>query len=221
MINDFDNVGVLFDLDGVIVNTEPAYTRFWEDIEKVYPTGVPDFTNIIKGNTLSKILSTYFPDERKQSAIIAYLHDFEQKMPMALFPGAIEFVSSLNACGIPCCIVTSSDNRKMSQLYLQHPDFRSHFQAVVTGDMVVHSKPHPECFLRAAALISRRPADCFVFEDSPHGISAGIASGARVIALATMLSRDRLSSMADFVIDGFQNFSVDNMLSVNRVACRP
>lgn len=64
--------GVLFDLDGVLIDSESIYTEFWEDVDKVFPTNVPDFAHIIKGSTLPKILGTYFPMQKYPAANTGY-----------------------------------------------------------------------------------------------------------------------------------------------------
>ena len=105
--------------------------------------------------------------------------------------------------------MTSSDRRKMEALYRQHPNFTSHFQAIVTGDMVSHAKPAPECFLLGASLIGVDIHDCVVFEDSLKGLEAGRASGAHVVGLATTLSRTVIKDKADEVIDNFIGYNLN------------
>ena len=100
--------GVLFDLDGVLIDSETLYTEFWSNAEKKYPTGVEDFAYVIKGNNLAKILSTYFPDKEVQADLLRMIDEFERNMQYPIFPGAMELVYSLIQQNIPCAIVTSS-----------------------------------------------------------------------------------------------------------------
>lgn len=206
--------GVLFDLDGVLIDSETLYTEFWSNAEKKYPTGVDDFAYIIKGNNLAKILSTYFPDKEVQADLLRMIDEFERNMQYHIFPGAMELVNSLNQQNIPCAIVTSSDISKMDKLAMQHPDFLNHFNAMVTGNMVSKSKPDPECFLRGAEMIGVDIKDCVVCEDSPSGILAGLNSGAKVIAIATTLRRKDINKDAHKIVDSIADISVDDILSL-------
>ena len=206
--------GVLFELDGVLIDSETLYTEFWSNAEKKYPTGVEDFAYVIKGNNLAKILSTYFPDKEVQADLLRMIDEFERNMQYHIFPGAMELVNSLNQQNIPCAIVTSSDISKMDKLAMQHPDFLNHFNAMVTGNMVSKSKPDPECFLRGAEMIGVDIKDCVVCEDSPSGILAGLNSGAKVIAIATTLRRKDINKDAPKIVDSIADISVDDILSL-------
>ena len=192
--------GALFDLDGVLLDSEGTYSEFWATVDRRFPTGVPDFTNVIKGSNLQEILEGYFAAEVRQQ-VTDILMGFQREMRYEFFAGALDYVRHLNAAGGPCCVVTSSDNDKMASLYVQHPHFKSLFKSVVTGDMVTRAKPDPECFVLGAKLIGVDPSDCWVFEDSLKGLQAGRAAGACVVGLATTLSRAVIAPWCDRVVD--------------------
>lgn len=208
-------VGVLFDLDGVLIDSEDLYTEFWEGIEHIYPTNIPDFAHIIKGNALFKILNTYYPRHLHQD-IINRVHSFELNMVYPIYDGVIDFLEELKSRNLPCAIVTSSDNVKMETLYRQYPFFKAYFSAIITGSDVTKSKPDPQGYLLAAKAIGCNPCDCYVFEDSLQGLDAGMASGATVIALTTSNSIDMVKEKAHEVIENLAGYTVDKMLSVNR-----
>lgn len=193
----------LFDLDGVLIDTEELYTGIWTDIERAHPTGIDNFAVKIKGSTLNRILSTYFPDPTEQADIIAMLKEREEAMPYRLFDGVTDFLAGLRSQGIPAAIVTSSNAPKMERLFGLIPGFRDMFAAVITDSDVSRSKPDPECYLTAAARFDADIADCIVFEDSFSGLQAGRAAGAHVVALATTNSRESLEGKADLIIDSF------------------
>ena len=203
--------GVLFDLDGVLLDSEGQYSIFWEQMEKEYPTGVPDFANYIKGFHLTRILG-YFPDEDVRQQVLDKLTVFERNMKFEFFPGALDFVRHLRQAGIPLAIVTSSDRKKMEELYRQHPEFPTLFDKIITGDMVSKAKPDPECFLVAAKQIGVAIEDCIVFEDSRNGLIAGRESGARVIGIATTLKREVIAPLCDLLADAVSELTVEQVL---------
>lgn len=206
--------GALFDLDGVLIDSERLYTRFWIDIEKIYPTGIADFPLVIKGNTLFKILDTYFPDPEVQADITRRVHEFEHEIRYPVYDGVREFLSDLRSRSFMTAVVTSSDNDKMEGLWSQVPDLREYFDTVITGSDVTRSKPDPQGYLLAARRLGCDPRDCYVFEDSFQGLEAGMAAGATVIALATTNPRESLKGKAHEIIDGFTGFTVDRLLTV-------
>ncbi len=207
----------LFDLDGVLVDTEPVYTRIWSEIDSTFPTGTENFALRIKGTTLPDILANYFPDKSVQKGVCEMLARSEENMEYPLFDGVRSFLRDLKAADIPAAIVTSSGNDKMEHLFASVPDFRCYFVDVITSSRVSRSKPDPEGYILGARSLGVNPADCFVFEDSFNGLRAGRASGATVIALATSNPRQSLVGLADAVIDGFAGFSVSDMLAVNKL----
>ena len=208
--------GVLFDLDGVVVDSESIYTQFWSDIDTLYPTGVENFAIAIKGNTLQRILADYFPDNDVKQDILERIKDFEINMRYKPFAEAIRFINELKRNQFRIAIVTSSSQKKMDNLYAQNPGFREMFDAVVTGDMVSHSKPDPEPYLLGAKAIGVAPESCYVFEDSISGIESGIRAGATVIGLATTLPYDKIDGKAHLTINDFTGFHVGDMLSVEK-----
>lgn len=208
--------GVLFDLDGVVVDSESIYTQFWSDIDKLYPTGVENFAIAIKGNTLQRVLADYFPDNDVKQDILERIKDFEINMRYKPFAEAIRFINELKRNQFRIAIVTSSSQKKMDNLYAQNPGFREMFDAVVTGDMVSHSKPDPEPYLLGAKAIGVAPESCYVFEDSISGIESGIRAGATVIGLATTLPYDKIEGKAHLTINDFTGFHVGDMLSVEK-----
>ncbi len=209
---DMKRFGALFDLDGVLVDSESLYTRFWSEMEERFPTGDPNYAINIKGMTLTKILGNYPEDQRQ--AVVKAIHDFEETMVYPVMPGVYDFLAMLRKSGASTAIVTSSDSVKMSYLFDQHPDFRELFDVIIDGSMVKKSKPDPEGYLTAAAALGFDAADCIVFEDSIQGLEAGRASGARVVGLATTFPRQRIKPLADIVIDSFEGLQISDIIDL-------
>lgn len=204
---------ILFDLDGVIIDTEGAYTLFWDSIEKIYPTGISDFAHAIKGTNLNKILSNY-DSEDVRNDIVNRLDLFEADMDFPVYDAITDFLDSLSDVGIRRALVTSSADSKMAQVYQKLPWLRSRFDVIVTGSMVTHSKPDPEGYLTAARLLGEDPSRCVVAEDSIQGLQAGRAAGAKVIGLTTTNSRKAVEPLADEVLDSWTGYSVERLLAL-------
>ncbi|MDD6777673.1 MAG: HAD family phosphatase [Bacteroidales bacterium] len=205
--------GALFDLDGVVIDTEGVYSRFWVDIEQKYPTGIPNFAVKIKGTNLASIMSHY-TDPVAHEAVLKALAEFEHTMTYEIFPEAERFIRELRAAGVPCAMVTSSGEMKLQRLFAQHPHLRGYFDAIVSGEMVQHSKPHPECFEKGARMIGCSPERCVVFEDSLLGVESGKAAGAKVVALPTTFPEAIKNTEADKIIDSFADFSLSDFLKL-------
>lgn len=194
----------LFDLDGVIFDTEPQYTVFWRQVGRRFHPEIPDFEYQIKGQTLAQIYERYFHGQpERQAEITKMLDDYEMSMDYRYVPGAREYIERLQKRGIKTAVVTSSNLPKMNNVYRHHPDFTQLFDKVFTSEDLTESKPSPHCYLKAAAYFNLDPKECVVFEDSYNGLKAGTAAGARVIALATTNPLEKLKEYTSEIINDF------------------
>ncbi|MBR5299384.1 MAG: HAD family phosphatase [Bacteroidales bacterium] len=198
---------VLFDLDGVIMDTESQYSIFWNRAGKEL-LGLDDFGTIIKGQTLTHILKHFEGASKSKDEIIAELYEYERNMSYDYIPGADEFMKSLKGKGIPMAIVTSSNDAKMENVRRVRPELWELAEAVLTSEHFSKSKPDPECFIKGMEVLGGRPEDTYVFEDSIHGINAGRSAGAKVIGLATTNPREAIVDLCDKVIDDFKGFEL-------------
>ena len=205
-VNISDFSAVLFDLDGVIVDTEGQYSLFWKQIGEEYMPGMPDFALAIKGRTLTQIYDTYFPDAADRAAITERLNAFERQMDFPYIAGAREFLEALQAQGVPTAIATSSNCDKMACLYARHPEIKNLVTTVLTAEDARRSKPAPDCYLDAAERLGADISNCIVFEDSPNGLAAGRASGAFVIGVSTSLAAAEIEPLCDMYIEDFKIF---------------
>lgn len=203
--------GVLFDLDGVILDTEGIYTRFWDAVEERYPTHIPNFSSVIKGSNLYEILHDYYADEHTRQLVTNMLNEFQVGMKYEYFPGVESFIQELNAANIPLCVVTSSDNAKIAAVCAQHPGFKEQFDAIVTGESVSRAKPDPECFLLGAKLINCEPSQCLIFEDSIKGLKAARAAGGCVVGVSTTNPKEVVAEYSHIVIETFKTLSLSKL----------
>lgn len=208
-------IAALFDFDGVVVDTEPQYSLFWDEKGEKYHPEIPEFGHHIKGQTLTQIYSQYFlHPEGLQSEITRELLDFEIRMSFEFIPGVVDFMKELRRKGVKIAIVTSSNDQKMANAHRALPELKSMVDAIITADKVTHSKPHPECFLLGAETLQMPIDRCIVFEDSFHGLESGNRAGMKVIGLATTNPASSIADKASLVIPDFVDFTYEKMVTV-------
>ena len=201
----------LFDLDGVVFDTEPLYTLFWRNLDKRLRPNIDNFEHIIKGQTLVQIYDKYFAgEEKKQEEITAFVNEYEQNMSFNYITGFEDFVKDVRSKGIKTAVVTSSNLEKMQNVYNKHPEFKGYFDEILTSEDFEESKPSPDCYLKAAARFGVSPKECIVFEDSFNGLRSGFASGARVIGLATTNSVAEIEPYTKEVISNYDGFTLSD-----------
>jgi len=201
---------VLFDLDGVLIDTEGIYSEFWGGMGRKYSVPFADFAQRIKGTTLAQILGGYFPPECHDE-IMRELKDFEANMHYVVFDGAVSLLDHLKANGIGTAVVTSSSLMKLGRLWSQHPELKERFDVIISDSDVQRSKPDPQGYLLAAERLGCDPQNCYVVEDSYNGLLAGRRSGAKVIALATTNPAESLADRADYVYPSIADIDIFNL----------
>ena len=215
-MNTTKTIAALFDFDGVIMDTETQYTVFWDEQGRKY-LNEEDFGRRIKGQTLTQIYEKYFsalPEARQK--ITADLNVFEKQMSYEYIPGVEAFIAELRHHGVKIAVVTSSNEEKMQNVYNAHSEFPAMVDRILTGEMFARSKPAPDCFLLGMEVFGATPENTYVFEDSFHGLQAGMTSGATVIGLATTNSRKAITGKAHYIMDDFTGMSYEKLLSLTR-----
>ena len=210
------NIAVLFDFDGVVVDTETQYSIFWHKMGVDY-LGMEDLESRVKGQTLVYIYNTFFPGMiKEQEEITAGLDRFEQEMTFEFIPGVESFIADLRRNGVKMAVVTSSNDKKMEAVYRAKPEIKTMFDHILTAEMFTASKPAPDCFLLGMKVFGTTPETTYVFEDSFNGLKAGMASGATVIGLATTNSREEIVPLCHYVLDDFQGFTYDKLTELHK-----
>ena len=215
-MNTTKTIAALFDFDGVIMDTETQYTVFWNEQGLKY-LNEEDFGRRIKGQTLAQIYEKYFSTlPEAQQEITAKLNVFEKQMSYEYIPGVEAFIADLRRHDVKIAVVTSSNEEKMQNVYNAHPEFKGMVDRILTGEMFARSKPAPDCFLLGMEIFESTPESTYVFEDSFHGLQAGMTSGATVIGLATTNSREAITGKAHYITDDFTGMTYDKLLTLNR-----
>jgi pseudouridine-5'-monophosphatase len=206
---------VIYDLDGVLLETEHFYTEVTQEIVAVYGKR---FDWSIKSNMIGRPSrdSAHYLIETLELPISAddYLRLREkalrERFPLAQEkPGAEAFVRAMHALGVSQAVATSSEKSLCDLKTSRHRDWFSLFAAKITGDdpRVVRGKPAPDIFLIAAAELGTDPGDCVVFEDAPAGVAAARAAGAQVVAVPDPAMDRAKFDDADLVITDFNEIA--------------
>ena len=203
----------LFDLDGVVFDTEPQYTEFWGSQCRLYHPERPGLEQEIKGSTLTQIYDRWFSGdlESEQPVITRRLDAFEAQMRYEYIAGFEQLIADLHAHGVKTAVVTSSNQPKMESVYRAQPQFKQLFDAILTSEDFEHSKPHPDCYLKAAARFNVEPSECIVFEDSFNGLKSGRAAGMKVVGLATTTPADSIAPLSDIQITDYQHTTYQSL----------
>lgn len=201
----------LFDLDGTLFDTEGQYSVFWGEIGRQYHPEIPHFEDIIKGTTLKQIFERYFPSPDIQKEILPRLIEFEAGMKYEFFPGVRDFIRDIRNNGVRCAVVTSSDSKKMSNVYRAMPDFQELFDKVLTAENFEYSKPHPDPYLKGAAAFGADIAECVVFEDAYTGLESGMSSGIFTIGVAICHTEEEIKNRCHHVITGFEGLTYNDI----------
>ena len=205
----------LFDLDGVVFDTEPQYTVFWGSQCRLYHPEHPGLEHEIKGSTLTQIYDRWFsgPLASEQPIITERFNAFEAQMTYEFIAGFEVLIADLHANGVMTAVVTSSNVPKMESVYHAQPSFKKLFNAILTSEDFEYSKPHPDCYLKAAARFGASPAECVVFEDSFNGLKSGRAAGMKVVGLATTNTVESIRPLSDIQIADYQGVSYQSLVS--------
>lgn len=201
----------IFDLDGVLVDTAHYHFLAWKRLAKEFDYELTEEINEqLKGVSRMKSLEIVLKhanisleEQRKQSLadrkngwFTGYVNNMK---PEELYPGVKELFSMLKKDSIRIALASSSKN---AQTIIEILGIQHEFEAVVDGNMIVHSKPDPEIFLLAAQKLGLRPADCLVFEDAEAGVEAAIAAGMKCVGVGSPAQLNKanrvVKSIADF-----------------------
>jgi HAD superfamily hydrolase (TIGR01509 family) len=180
---------VIFDMDGVIVDSEPRHEAAFLEVVRAIGYGerlnlhFDDFVGRSDHELWQAFIKTHQPPyslqellELKRQRVIEII-----RREQPLFEGLTALVEKIASCY--CLGVASGSERLVVEEVLALQGLRKFFRATVTASDVKHGKPAPDIFLRTAELLEVRPQSCWVIEDSKPGIAAGLAAGMRVIAI--------------------------------------
>ena len=192
--------GVIFDMDGVLLDSEPCICKaacmmFAEQGLTVKPEDFIPFVGAGENRYIGGVAEKYnFPVdiiEVKRRTYEIYLEIIKGQLDP--LPGVHEFLGACRKAGKKMALATSADYVKAEGNLREIGLPMSSFDAVITGDDVVHKKPHPEIFVTSAQKLGLDPRTCLVVEDAVNGVAAAKATGSRCLALTTSFTREKLA----------------------------
>jgi HAD superfamily hydrolase (TIGR01509 family) len=180
--------GIIFDMDGVLIDSEPSHARAWILLLKKYNKDY-SFDWYKKWIGISDALMSETIVRENELGIAAELlsnqkwglfYELLEESPIRLYPNVFQELCGLQ--GFKTGLATSSP-RKLATLVLTSNGLTELFDTVVTGDDVLELKPHPEIYLQSAMLLKLEPAECIAIEDTSYGIEAAKKAGMYVVAV--------------------------------------
>jgi beta-phosphoglucomutase len=202
---------VLFDMDGVVIDSEPVHERtlrvaserLGHKMTQTELSQLKGMNQEASADRLKSLASTINVDSAEIIQIRAQVFN-ELMDEVRLMPHVLKFIEHLRDSEILVALTTSSGGPGLMKIFDRFNLYR-YFDVVVTGDHVTHSKPHPEPYLVTTELLGIRPDNCLVVEDSVNGIISATAAGCSAIGLTTSFPKQKLiGAGAIFSIDTFE-----------------
>jgi sugar-phosphatase len=195
--------GLLFDMDGVLVDSTPAVARVWGRWAAKYGFDPNSTVKRAHGRpslaTLQELLPNASPQVHAAENEWMERAEIEDVADVIALPGAREILASLPSSQF--AVVTSA-TRDLAEVRLRAAGLREYVRHLVTADDIQRGKPDPEPYQKGAAVLSLSPSECIVLEDASAGVRSGKAAGTRVIGLRTTSSEEELRSAgADWIVN--------------------
>ena len=197
--------GAIFDMDGLLVDSEKLYQRIW--IDQADERGIelsPDFVNEVSGTNgvlRENIINKHFHTDEGKAIVAENLKRGKEELQkhVPLKTGVREILQFFHDQGIRMA-VASSNYEDQIRSNLERSGISPYFDAIVSGSEITHGKPAPDIFLKAAEKLELDPHDCYVFEDSLNGIRAAHTAGCAPVMIPDMMEpTEEIRAMANEV----------------------
>ena len=181
----------IFDMDGVIVDSNPLHRLAWEAFNRRYGLETTEeMHQRMYGRRNDQIVRDFYGEALSEEEVAArgfakealYREMAAGRLEAMLAPGLLEFLVKYQ--DVPKAVASNAEPANV-EFVLDRAGLRQYFRVIVDGHQVKHPKPFPDIYLRAADLLGMPPRECLVFEDSHSGVEAGLAAGMMVIGIST------------------------------------
>ena len=214
---------VIFDMDGVIVDTEPVhhfayYQHFNELSIEVSDEMYRSFTGNSTRNIFQKLKAQFDLQEDVEDLILRKRHLFNEafdlKEDLYLIEGVEELIKDLHTNGMQLIVASSASKVTINRVFTRF-NLNQYFTHIVSGEDFPKSKPHPAIFEHAASLSVAPKENCIVIEDSTNGIQASVSAGIFCVGYDSFHSKDQDLSKANIIIRNFNELNFEKVRDLN------
>ena len=215
-----NTIAVIFDMDGVLVHTNPyhlvTYRKFWNDYG-IFPTD-QDLALHLYGKSNRYILEHYFDKKLSNEEVRQYENEKEGLFRQVYKPhvqpiaGLMPFLADLKKHGVKTGIGTSAPKANLDLILSKIP-FAEIMESMLASENVVQHKPNPEIYLKSMQALGASPEHTVIFEDSHTGVLAAKAAGAKVVGVLTSQQPNELPP-CDAYINDYKDFNYQNILKI-------
>ena len=194
-----DNIikGAVFDMDGLMIDTEKLYLRYWKQASADFGYKMEDkhvfaIRSLARKYSIPKLKGFFgddFPTEEVRARRTELINAHIEQHGIEIKKGLFELLNFLKSNGIRIAVATATQ-RDRTLLYLEKIDALSYFDAVICGDMVTNGKPEPDIYVTACKQIGFATNQCTAYEDSPNGIKSAYSAGCHAIMIPDMTPPD-------------------------------
>lgn len=211
--------GLIFDFDGLILDTETPEFVVWQEIFQGYGQNLPinEWQAAVGASFASFEPVAYLASKIDRPLDRDAIHAVHRQRSLEIIqrqptqPGVVEFLREASQSHLRLGIASSSPTQWVIP-FLKRLELEKYFSKVVCKDHVTNIKPHPELFLRCAAELGVEKHEAIIFEDSPNGICAAAAAGIFCVAVPNALTRQMDLSQADLILDRIDQLPLEKLL---------
>ena len=213
---------VIFDMDGVIIDSEPMHNKAYHDMFD--EVGIEVSTELYESFTgqstinICKRLCDHFDLEQSPESLVAikrkhYKHFFYSNSELGLIDGVLNLIKDYHSNGLTLVLASSAAMTSINQIFDRF-DLNQYFVAKLSGGDLKQSKPHPEIFIKAAEATGFSKEECIVIEDSTNGIKAAKSAEIFCVGYDSFHSKNQDYSKANLVITDFTEISFDKISTI-------
>lgn len=212
-------IGLIFDMDGVIVDNHYYHFKAWQMFFEKYGKSVSeeDYKKNINGRTMKAIIHGIFEDRKLTEAEAKAYGNEKEAMYRDIYSdhlspttGLIPFLEKVRSEGVKTVIGTSAPKENVD-FTIDGLKIGHYFDDILDDRAVTKGKPDPEIYVKCAAAINYPNSQCVVFEDALAGIEAGKNAGSAVVGIATTHRADELTKNTDLVVPDFTSLSIEQL----------
>ncbi len=220
-MNNNQKIAVIFDMDGVIVDSNPLITATWRTFFESYQITLSDeqLNHYVFGRMGKETLQLVFEQDLDEAQLATYLQEVgagvleKYRAEGTIVPGFKQFVEKLLAAGIQVAIATSSPIANV-KVVMEMAGTTALITTITDAGQVQHSKPHPEIYLKTAEKLGIEVTNCVVFEDSFSGIQSAKSAGMQVIGVTTTHTPAELGPLTATTVADFTEMSIEEIIKI-------